>query len=479
VITGNTGVEITSDYTFSQTVTNFGTISSSDVFSDDAVLFQSAGDELRVAPGAVFNGLIVGNASTLDLLAGHSTGTLGGLGGAGDSISGFTSINFETGAQWTIRGNVNGLASGQTISGFLAGDTIELTGVAYSAGDQVIVGTAGIVTLVAGGTEYQFDIANATVGESNFVITGNGGETAFSLACFASGTRIATAEGDAAIEDLCAGMVVSTLDGPCEIKWVGQRFVDIARHACPAIVRPVCIRAGAIADCLPVRDLVISPDHALYLDGVLVPAKTLINGYSIYQMDVGEVTYHHIELHEHGAVFAEGVAAESYLDTGNRDGFEGADKITTLHPDFGQGRREAKGFAPFAETGIVVERLRQRLLDRAGIETCYEPGLEVLLDGGGAIITSRCFVPGEIFADPRDRRRLGVKVAALLVDGRRVAVDHPLLRAGWHDVEPDGRWTDGAAVVPAGVLNGAANVRVEIAAAGIYPVARVGLVDAA
>ncbi len=479
VITGNTGVEITSDYAFSQTVTNFGTISSTNNTSDDAVLFGSAGDELRVAPGAVFNGLIVGNASTLDLMAGSKTGTLGGLGGTGDSISGFTSINFDAGAAWTISGNVNGLASGQAISGFAAGDTIELTGVAYNANDQAVVGTAGIVTLVAGGTNYQFDIVNATVGESNFVITGNNGKTALSLACFASGTRIATPGGEVAVEDLCAGMVVSTLDGPCEIKWVGQRFVDIARHARPALVRPVCIQAGAIADGLPVRDLVVSPDHALFLDGVLVPAKALLNGYSIYQMEVGHVTYHHVELQAHGAVFANGVAAESYLDTGNRDGFEGAASASALHPDFGQGRREAEGFAPFAEAGAVVEGLRQRLLDRAGIETCYEPDVAVLSAGGEAVISSRWFVPGEIFADPRDRRRLGVKVAALILDGRRVAVDHPLLREGWHEVEHDGRWTDGAAIVPAGLLDGAVDVRVEMVAAGIYPVARVGLADAA
>jgi hypothetical protein len=56
------------------------------------------------------------------------------------------------------------------------------------------------------------------------------------------------------------------------------------------------------------------------------------------------------------------------------------------------------------------------------------------LAGGEGVISSRCFVPGEIFADPRDKRRLGVKIAALVVEGRRVAVDHPLLQAGWHDL---------------------------------------------
>ncbi len=67
------------------------------------------------------------------------------------------------------------------------------------------------------------------------------------------------------------------------------------------------------------------------------------------------------------------MAAESYLDTGNRDGFEGVRSDSALHPDFGQDSREAEGFAPFAEAGPAVERVRQRLLNRDEIETSYEP----------------------------------------------------------------------------------------------------------
>lgn len=52
--------------------------------------------------------------------------------------------------------------------------------------------------------------------------------------------------------------------------------------------------------------------------------------------------------------------------------------------------------------------------------------------------------------DPRDRRQLGVKIAAITgTDGNTIPLDHPDLVTGWHDPEPDGRWTDGYAVIPA------------------------------
>ena len=47
---------------------------------------------------------------------------------------------------------------------------------------------------------------------------------------------------------------------------------------------------------------------------------------------------------------------------------------------------------------------------------------------------------------------LGVKVATMCIDGRVVALDHPELADGWYEVEVDGRWTNGAAVIPASIF---------------------------
>jgi hypothetical protein len=56
-----------------------------------------------------------------------------------------------------------------TISGFIAGDTIALAGVAYNKYDTVTVGAAGIVSVVTPGTTYNLNIAGATKGETDFV----------------------------------------------------------------------------------------------------------------------------------------------------------------------------------------------------------------------------------------------------------------------------------------------------------------------
>ena len=76
---------------------------------------------------------------------------------------------------------------------------------------------------------------------------------------------------------------------------------------------------------MPDRDLLVSPDHALLLDGRLIPARHLVNGRTIRQ-DTGlaAITYFHVECDEHAILLAHNMPAESYLDTGNRDFFANA-----------------------------------------------------------------------------------------------------------------------------------------------------------
>jgi hypothetical protein len=78
------------------------------------------------------------------------------------------------------------------------------------------------------------------------------------------------------------------------------------------------VSVGAFAPGCPDRDLYLSPDHAVLVDGVLIPVCYLVNGTMIVQEPRDSVTYWHVELSEHAVICAEGVAAESYLDTGNR-----------------------------------------------------------------------------------------------------------------------------------------------------------------
>jgi len=190
--------------------------------------------------------------------------------------------------------------------------------------------------------------------------------------CFAEGTRIATAQGLVRVEDLREGDAVEVLlgEGTRPIIWIGHRQVDCRRHPEPKKVWPVRVKAGAFGPRMPVRDLYLSPDHAVYVEQVLIPIKHLINGGSVAQVETDTVTYYHVELAAHDVVLAEGLPAESYLDAGDRANFSNADGVVRLFPDFSGTLAspmfwEAFGCAPLRIVGPELEAARALLAKRA------------------------------------------------------------------------------------------------------------------
>lgn len=185
--------------------------------------------------------------------------------------------------------------------------------------------------------------------------------------CFAAGTRILTTRGDIPVEDLAIGDLVITPDGEEQpIIWIGIRRVEnIKSFRRPEAVRPIIIEAGALADGVPARDLAVSPDHALYFDGILIPAKELVNWNSIRQDHcVNNITYYHLELPRHGILFAESTPAESYLDTGHRGAFDNDDSPLTDHPAAMQHRRDTLACAPLHYKGPALDTIRTRIAAR-------------------------------------------------------------------------------------------------------------------
>ena len=202
----------------------------------------------------------------------------------------------------------------------------------------------------------------------------NTNPTAYSPPCFAAGTMIATPDGDVAVEAIKVGDLVTTLSGAARpVIWTGARHVDIARHPRPETVRPVRIAAGAFDDNVPARDLLLSPDHSVHVDGVLIPVKYLVNNTTVTLLEPSSITYHHIELDEHDVVLANGLPAETYLDTGNRLTFaRPTDTVFVPHPDFATAcdvsyfTWDALGFAPLVLAGEALDAVRTRLSRRAG-----------------------------------------------------------------------------------------------------------------
>jgi hypothetical protein len=120
----------------------------------------------------------------------------------------------------------------------------------------------------------------------------------------------------------------------------------------------VRVAAGAFGPGRPHSDLFLSPDHAVYVEQVLIPVRCLVNGSTIAQVPVDIVTYHHIELAEHDLLLAEGLPAESFLDM--RDGTNYANRpgSVRLYPDHSARMWEAFGCARLVVAGPELEAAR-------------------------------------------------------------------------------------------------------------------------
>ena len=345
------------------TVTNAGTISGN---TGTAISLGTLGtNRLIVDPGAYFGGHVVGSASASNTLELASAASAGSLSGIGTDFTNFGSIMFDAGTDWVIAGDPTGLSG--TISGFAFGDTIEVTGITATGSSY----TSGVLTLMeaSGSVELHLPGSFAT---SDFVVNNNTIASAVDIAvtCFRNGTRIRTMRGDAAVERLRAGETVlaHTGDGRLlsqPVVWIGHRTIDCRRHPKPTHVWPVRIRAGTFGTGRPARDLFLSPDHSVFVDGVLIPVKYLINDHSIAQAPVSMVRYFHVELSAHAVLLAEGLPVESYLDVGDRANFANGGQPVTLFPDFAARAWEMRGCAELVVTGPQVEAARALINDHA------------------------------------------------------------------------------------------------------------------
>jgi Hint domain len=193
--------------------------------------------------------------------------------------------------------------------------------------------------------------------------------------CFFRGTRILTVKGETEIENISIGDRVVTAKGDRQaVKWIGrQRFKKAAGSSWQKDILPVRISRFALDEQAPRRDLYVSPGHALFLGGILIPASFLVNGKNIVQaMPDGaeDIEYFHIELETHEVILAEGVPAETLLVKAGREMFDnfveyerlyGVDDRPTMRPfapiaSYNGGRSELKALLRRAAFPIVDMR---------------------------------------------------------------------------------------------------------------------------
>ncbi len=367
------------------------------------------------------------------------------------------------------------------ITGLAAGDNFEIgTGKYTSAGYNA---TSHALTLTGTGSTLTINSVTGTglTNASFSLSTATDGGTTVSVSCFLAGTHIETTRGEIAIEALAEGDEVVTLDAgqrsASRVRWLGHSVIDATLRCIQ--LDPIRIRAHAFAPDQPRRDLLVTPEHCILVDGGLIPARMLVNGISILrEPGLGRYEVHHVECERHVILFAEGLATESYLDTGTSGNFGTQDRATA---DWA-----ADAAAPLTTSRAIVEPIWRRLRERAGAASPVQeaahsddPDLRLRLQDGSVVrarnrrgqrhffvlpagatsttLLSRSAIPAEIegpFVD--DRRQLGVQVSRALLWAGLATHSLPLTggaRRGWHAREAGAEacWTDGQAelVVPA------------------------------
>ncbi len=455
------------------TVIDSGTISGA--YGGGAVSFGGTGGNLLVLEqGYKLSGAVEGGVSATNTL--ELSGSLGAVtvNYNGLSLTNFQDVLFGAGGNETLKVSNTGGTLPVTISGFgTTSDIIDLTAIGNDGSIASQSGTQVTITGSLGSETLQLDGSDGT----NFTTVSDGASGTDLIACYRRGTRILTAAGEVAVEDLAIGDEVITFSGAARpIRWIGHRAYDGRFIAGNRAVLPICIYAGALAEGVPARDLFVSPEHSLYIEGVLAQAKHLLNGATIeHAGNVERVEYFHIELESHDIVFADGAPAETFVDCDNRFMFHNGAEYALLYPD--DGRPSWEFCAPRLEWGSAeLTEIRAALLERAaalGHTVDSDPDLHLVVDGetipadttGGGIyrfhvpagsaavwLASRSTVPAEMVAASRDVRRLGVAVERFALNDADLSIEawhgHAALSNGFHEDEATHRWTDGLARLP-------------------------------
>ncbi len=324
-----------------------------------AYLGGTSNNRVELFPGASWSGLLVGGTTA----ASNALELSSGDGVLSSNFANFGTIAFDEGAAWRLVGNIKEFQA--YITGFTNSDTIVIEDLAANRAAFA----DGLLTITDNALPVGTLRLVGSLAPDAYSVSFTGNEVVVNVACFCRGTQIATSTGQRAVEELGIGDRVLTVSGSLHaIKWIGRRKYEVDSFLHTRDILPVLIRKGAILDGVPQRDVRVSRKHALFLDGILIPAELLVNGASIREVEhIGELTYFHIELEAHDILLAEGMAAESFIDCKSRIMFDNHREFKSLYPDDVSEQRSF--YAPRVEDGQLLEIVRRRIARRAGLVT--------------------------------------------------------------------------------------------------------------
>ncbi|CAI3957745.1 Large exoprotein involved in heme utilization or adhesion (FhaB) (PDB:4RM6) [Commensalibacter papalotli (ex Botero et al. 2024)] len=491
---------------------------------------------INVANGATLN---VGSLSTTNVASSNMpkiliTGTghvviAGQKARASDTLAHQVQFSGNNGI-YQYEGNIQDVSGKLTITNFaLTDQAIFEVGTAYTDQSRYVTSVVGGVLYVnyvdaATGalTEVaHFNYTPSVAGQAApnvLIVKNDASSTGYDIIitkCFLTGTHILTPEGEVTVENLKAGDSVITLQNGQQVSkqivWAGNMDVSVNNYEHKDALYPVRIKAHAFGLNQPCRDLLVTPEHTIYVDGGLVPARMLVNGRSIItDTSMDSFTVYHIETEEHSILLSENLTTESYLNTDDRHQFNGSaiNLHLTFNENAGHQSWESDAAAPLTVARHQVEPIWQ-MLDRRATQQGYAPVSkpEVTNDPSLCLITqkgerlqpvdvkgntysfyvpanvrvvamhSKAALPSEVVGPYLDdRRMLGVLVAKINVFGDRNLTILPADMtglSGWHPAELNraDRWTKGLATLPEAVAEVSTKVKlikVELTATSEY-----------
>ena len=379
-----------------------------------------------------------------------------------------------------LSGGVNTLQLSGDNATMNSGDTVSVDLYAGGLLQQNLGNFQYIGFITVSGVNYPLVTTGAAYQVYGIILSAGGyvANAADPFTCYVRGTRIMTAMGPVAIEDLKPGDLLVTRFGPLRrLKFLGRQSFGGAflrqRGA------PVRIAAGALGPDQPSHDLFVSPDHSMLIDDRLVQVKLLINGVSITQTaTTAMVDYFHLDFGVHDCVIAEGAWSESYAEMGNRTKFHNVAEFEAAYPDHQPGV-QAMCLPQVRGDGAELPDIRAATMARLPAEACSnQADLHVLADdrridagttGDDGMVfdippgtqtlrlISRATSPS-LMGWNADTRLLGVNLLALTGrvgrQTRRLHLDDPAFSVGCYQAERAGdqvtRWTNGSADIPVG-----------------------------
>ncbi len=229
----------------------------------------------------------------------------------------------------------------------------------------IVTGALGASLAVPASAQQNWESGNTPVFGSQ---TSGTTQTAGKKWCFLHGTLIRGVNGYRQVQSIAVGDVLPTqFSGTAVVRKVVSFIVRRdEKGRWPEETRPVRIRAGALGDNIPARDLVVTPTHAVFLNDVLVPIVSLVNGRTISfhdEIGLNSLEYFHLEFDNHDVIDAEGALCESYRD----EAMEPCAPLALNGPRSQLLSHLRSAIAPVVDRRLPLDRIRDGLDIRAGL----------------------------------------------------------------------------------------------------------------